>query len=122
MSAVATTEGRTHRPASLGEPPTLAAALASLGIVYGDLGTSPLYTLQAILQTVGGQFTPAAAIDVLSLILWALVITISVKYCLFVMRADNHGEGGILALIPLAGATRFDRGHALSLWACSERP
>lgn len=112
MSVVATTEGRTHHPASLGEL-TPAAALASLGIVYGDLGTSPLYTLQAIIQTVGGQFTPAAAIDVLSLILWALVITISVKYCLFVMRADNHGEGGILALMPLAGATRFDRGRGL---------
>jgi KUP system potassium uptake protein len=56
---------------------------------------------------------PEAAIGVLSLILWALVITISFKYCLFVMRADNHGEGGILALMPLAGATAFDRGRAL---------
>ena len=55
------------------------AALACMGIVFGDIGTSPLYTLQAIIQTVGGQFTPAAAIDVLSLILWALVITISVR-------------------------------------------
>jgi len=45
--------------------------------------------------------------------LWALVITISIKYCLFVMRADNHGEGGILALMPLAGATAFDRSRAL---------
>src|SRR5271165_2780399 len=84
---------------------TPAAALAALGIVYGDLGTSPLYTLQTIIQTIGGEFTPEAAIGVLSLILWALVITISIKYCLFVMRADNHGEGGILALMPLAGAT-----------------
>ena len=89
------------------------AALAALGIVHGDLGASPLYTLQAITQTIGGRFTPEAAIGVLSLILWALVITISVKYCLFVMRADNHGEGGILALMPLAGATAFDRGRAL---------
>ena len=110
--SVAITEERTV-PTRLARRTTPAAALAALGIVYGDLGTSPLYTLQAITQTIGGRFTPEAAIGVLSLILWALVITISVKYCLFVMRADNHGEGGILALMPLAGATGFDRGRAL---------
>jgi KUP system potassium uptake protein len=65
------------------------------------------------IASIGRQFTPEAALGVLSLILWALVITISLKYCLFVMRADNHGEGGILALMPLAGATAFDRGRAL---------
>src|SRR6201997_602765 len=92
---------------------TPAAALTALGIVYGDLGTSPLYTLQTIVQTVGVKFTPQAALGILSLIFWALVITISAKYCLFVMRADNNGEGGILALMPLAGATRFDSGRAL---------
>ena len=92
---------------------TPAAALAALGIVYGDLGTSPLYTLQTVIQIIGGQFTPEAAIGVLSLIVWALVITISVKYCLFVMRADNHGEGGILALMSLVGATGFERDRAL---------
>jgi KUP system potassium uptake protein len=97
MSVVATTEGRTA-PSRVARRTTPAAALASLGIVYGDLGTSPLYTLQTVIQTFGGQFTPEAALGVLSLILRALVITISVKYCLFVMPADNHGEGGILAL------------------------
>jgi KUP system potassium uptake protein len=112
MSVVATAEERTT-PSRVARRTTPAAALAALGIVYGDLGTSPLYTLQTVIQTIGGQFTPAAAIGVLSLILWALVITISVKYCFFVMRADNHGEGGILALMPLAGATGFDRGRAL---------
>ena len=112
MSVVVTTEERTA-PSRVARRTTPAAALASLGIVYGDLGTSPLYTLQTVIQTIGGRFTPEAAISVLSLILWALVITISFKYCLFVMRADNHGEGGILALMPLAGATGFDRGRAL---------
>ena len=68
---------------------TPAAALAALGIVYGDLGTSPLYTLQAIVSAIGGHFSPEAALGSLSLIFWALVLTISVKYCLFVMRADN---------------------------------
>jgi KUP system potassium uptake protein len=80
---------------------TPAAALAALGIVYGDLGTSPLYTLQAVVRTTGGHFSPEAALGSLSLIFWALIITISVKYCLFVMRADNHGEGGILALMSM---------------------
>jgi len=83
---------------------TPAAALAALGIVYGDLGTSPLYTLQAIVSATGGHFSPEAALGSLSLIFWALISTISVKYCLFVMRADNHGEGGILALMSMTGA------------------
>src|SRR5215469_12959242 len=78
--------------------------LTALGIVYGDLGTSPLYTLQTVVEATGGRFTPADALGVLSLIVWTLLITISVKYCLFVMRADNHGEGGILALMSLIGA------------------
>ena len=84
---------------------TPAAALAALGIVYGDLGTSPLYTLQAVVGATGGHFSPDAALGSLSLIFWALIITISVKYCLFVMRADNHGEGGILALMSMTGAS-----------------
>ena len=83
---------------------TPAAALAALGIVYGDLGTSPLYTLQAVVGATGGHFSPDAALGSLSLIFWALITTISVKYCLFVMRADNHGEGGILALMSMTGA------------------
>jgi KUP system potassium uptake protein len=86
---------------------TPAAALAALGIVYGDLGTSPLYTLQAVVGATGGHFSPEAALGSLSLIFWALIITISVKYCLFVMRADNHGEGGILALMSMTGANWF---------------
>ena len=83
------------------------AALAALGIVYGDLGTSPLYTLETVVQATGGRFTPDSALGVLSLIVWTLIITISIKYCQFVMRADNHGEGGILALMSLVGANSF---------------
>lgn len=79
------------------------AGLTALGIVYGDLGTSPLYTLQTVVQAAGGRFTAESALGVLSLIVWTLIITISIKYCLFVMRADNHGEGGILALMSLVG-------------------
>src|SRR6202043_3704581 len=80
------------------------AALTALGIVYGDLGTSPLYTVQTVLHALGGHLTPASALGVLSLIIWTLIVTVSIKYCVLVMRADNHGEGGILALMSLVGA------------------
>ncbi len=78
---------------------TAGALLTSLGVVFGDLGTSPLYTFQAITKAVGGHLDPATAMGCLSLIVWALIVTVSIKYCVLVMRADNHGEGGILALI-----------------------
>ncbi len=80
-----------------------AASLAALGIVYGDLGTSPLYTMQTIMGSVGTGASSATALGVLSLIFWTLLVTISLKYCFFVMRADNQGEGGILALMSLVG-------------------
>ncbi len=103
-----------HRVASpLMQPTTPAAALTALGIVYGDLGTSPLYVLQAVAQTFDGKLAAAAALGSLSLITWLLIITISIKYCLFAMRADNHGEGGILALMSLTRATWRGRGQGL---------
>lgn len=86
------------------------ARLSALGIVFGDLGTSPLYTLQTVVQAAGGTFTPGMGLGILSLIVWTLIITISVKYCLFVMRADNQGEGGIFALMSLVGADGFRSG------------
>jgi KUP system potassium uptake protein len=89
------------------------AAFGALGVVFGDLGTSPLYTLQTVVQAMGGHFTPQAALGVLSLVFWTLVVTISIKYCLFVMRADNRGEGGILALMSLIGANGFTPGVRL---------
>jgi len=104
VSAVTEQDLATRR---LTPPITAGAALSALGIVYGDLGTSPLYTMQAIVQAVGGHPTAQTSIGVLSLIFWALVITISLKYCALVMRADNHGEGGILALMALIGANRL---------------
>ena len=88
-------------------------ALGALGVVFGDLGTSPLYTLQTVVQATGGQFTPQSALGILSLIIWTLIITISVKYCIFVLGADNRGEGGILALMSLVGANGFNRGFKL---------
>ncbi len=72
--------------------------LGALGIVYGDIGTSPLYTLKTALEWAGGA-TAEAAFGMLSLIVWTLIITTSIKYVALVMRADNDGEGGILALM-----------------------
>ncbi len=86
------------------------ASLAALGIVFGDLGTSPLYTLQTIVEATGGKFSVESALGILSMLFWTLVVTISVKYCALVMRADNRGEGGILALMSLNDANGFTPG------------
>jgi KUP system potassium uptake protein len=112
MSDVAMTQEQ-QPSSSISRPITAAAALAALGIVYGDLGTSPLYTLPAIIDSVGGGFSPEIGLGILSLIFWALIITVSVKYCLFVMSADNHGEGGILALMSLVAGRGYGRAPAL---------
>jgi KUP system potassium uptake protein len=80
----------------------LPLALAALGVVYGDIGTSPLYALRETLSEEHGIPVTAASVQgVLSLIFWSLILIITVKYVSFVMRADNHGEGGILALTAL---------------------
>ncbi|WP_207484041.1 potassium transporter Kup [Arenibaculum pallidiluteum] len=77
--------------------------LAALGIVYGDIGTSPLYTLRECFgRTVDLPLTEANVLGILSLILWSLVLVVTVKYVIVIMRADNRGEGGILALMTLA--------------------
>ncbi|MBN1207202.1 MAG: potassium transporter Kup [Myxococcaceae bacterium] len=94
-------------PASLAEGPdtfkrTALLALGALGIVYGDIGTSPLYALRECFSGPHGiAATPGNVLGVLSLIFWSLLIVVSVKYLIFVMRADNRGEGGILALLAL---------------------
>jgi KUP system potassium uptake protein len=82
--------------------------VGALGVVYGDIGTSPLYTLKTALEWAGGA-TPVAALGMLSLIVWTLLITTSLKYVAVVMRADNDGEGGILALMSLLGIKHGER-------------
>ncbi|MDF3053942.1 MAG: potassium transporter, partial [Geminicoccaceae bacterium] len=77
-------------------------SLTALGIVYGDIGTSPLYAVrESFLPGHGLAVTPANVLGVLSLIFWSLVLVISIKYLVFVLRADNRGEGGIMALSAL---------------------
>ena len=107
------TRGAAAEPSPADRPITAAGALAALGIVYGDLGTSPLYTYQAIVGTVGGHPSAEDALGLLSLVVWSLIITVSIKYCIFVMRADNHGEGGILALMALVTGKAGRAGSAL---------
>ena len=91
-----------------------ALALGALGVVYGDLGTSPLYTLKTALDWAGGA-TPAVAVGMLSLIIWTLLITTSFKYVAVVMRADNDGEGGILALMSLLGIKHGERAGVIAV-------
>ena len=77
--------------------------LAVLGVVYGDIGTSPLYALKAsLLHMTPGGVREAEVLGVLSLMFWSLILVVTVKYVLLILRADNHGEGGILALMALA--------------------
>ena len=88
------------------------AALACMGVVFGDIGTSPLYTLgmPAGQPAVTGAVPAVKVLGILSLIFWSLIVVISFKYLIVIMRADNHGEGGILALLALV-AQRLRKAH-----------
>jgi KUP system potassium uptake protein len=77
-----------------------AAALAALGIVYGDIGTSPLYAFKQAADA-GGTLSPETIMGIVSVILWSLIVIVSFKYAILIMRADNRGEGGIIALLAL---------------------
>jgi KUP system potassium uptake protein len=79
-----------------------------MGIVFGDIGTSPLYTLNVAAKAASpaGQVSPEAVLGIVSLIFWSLIVVISIKYAILIMRAGNHGEGGILALLALISPRR----------------
>src|SRR5580765_6249533 len=94
---------------------TPALALLALGVVYGDIGTSPLYAVKETFNPDHGiALTAANILGGLSAIFWALMIVVSLKYVVLVLRASNRGEGGIMALLALAAGAR-----ACSPWACS---
>ncbi len=88
--------------------PWAPAALACMGVVFGDIGTSPLYTFNVAARAASpsGHVSPEAVLGIVSLIFWSLIIVISIKYAILIMRADNHGEGGILALLALVSPRR----------------
>jgi len=87
-----------------------ALTLAALGVVFGDIGTSPLYTIKEVFSAGSHPvpLTEANMFGILSLIVWALIMVVSVKYVAFIMRADNRGEGGIMALLALASRNAAD--------------
>jgi KUP system potassium uptake protein len=93
------TNGETRAPNGV-----CALALGSVGVVYGDIGTSPLYAFRVALAAAAdsGPITRDIVLGVLSLILWALIIVVTVKYVLILLRTDNNGEGGTLSLTALA--------------------
>jgi KUP system potassium uptake protein len=110
----------THGQARSGEPQhkgnTWFLALTALGVVFGDIGTSPLYTFSVTLSATGHAVPTAAdVLGIVSLILWALMAMVSLKYVVLVLRADNDGEGGILALLSLVASERLTNGAGFPL-------
>jgi KUP system potassium uptake protein len=96
-----------HRPAIRSSLPL--AGLSALGIVFGDIGTSPLYTLKTVLALTGENPDSAVTLGSLSLVIWTLIVVTTIKYVSVAMRVDNDGEGGILALMALLGVKRERR-------------
>jgi KUP system potassium uptake protein len=95
-------------PQDAGKLPA-AVALAALGVVYGDIGTSTLYGLKQAVEA-GGAATPETVIGIVSVILWSIILIVTLKYAILILRADNHGEGGIVALLALLDARHAPRG------------
>ena len=88
-------------------PVSASMSLAALGVVFGDIGTSPLYTLTTCYTTVSARPDEANTLGILSLIFWALIVVVCIKYVTFLMRVDHEGEGGILALLAIAAPPRL---------------
>ena len=86
-----------------------ALTLAAVGVVYGDIGTSPLYALKEVFAHGRVPLTPENIVGVLSMIFWTLMVVVSVKYVVLILRADNHGEGGLIAMLALASVAVRDR-------------
>jgi KUP system potassium uptake protein len=118
-------EGRNRDHPAAHSSGLLGLALGALGVVFGDIGTSPLYALQTVFAIDNGAIKPTIedVYSVVSAIFWSITLVVSVKYVVFILRADNDGEGGIMALAALvrgvSGATA--RRPSRSAWACSGR-
>jgi len=101
--------GTSHagEPSPHGHPrAVMGLALAALGVVYGDIGTSPLYTVKTVFDPGNGlTLNPANVIGIVSLIFWSLTVVVTLKYVTLILRANNHGEGGIMALLALAASS-----------------
>jgi KUP system potassium uptake protein len=98
------------RPDASEKPPLATLSVAALGVVFGDIGTSPLYTMKEVFS--GNHplgITPESVLGILSLLFWSLTLVVSVKYVVFVMRVDNRGEGGIMAMLSLVHRALAER-------------
>jgi KUP system potassium uptake protein len=102
-----TADNAIARPANVASLSAL--GVSALGVVFGDIGTSPLYTLKTVLSLTGGTPNTAVTLGVLSLVIWTLIVVTTIKYVSIAMRVDNDGEGGILALMSLLGVKRQRR-------------
>ena len=91
------------------DPMRRTLVVGALGVVYGDIGTSPIYTLRECLKAAGGTVSPEVVLGLLSLVFWSVMVVVTAKYVLLVMRADNAGEGGIMALLGLAAHAEADK-------------
>ena len=111
MTQAAVTAGRVQheRSSRFGGWGSLALSLGALGVVYGDIGTSPLYTVQLLFTVHPMAPDQAHVYGTISLIFWSLVMVVTVKYVLLILRADNHGEGGIMALVALIDRSMHGR-------------
>ncbi|WER44531.1 potassium transporter Kup [Cupriavidus sp. WKF15] len=111
-----TTQSATTSHYFVESPSTRALVIGAIGVVFGDIGTSPLYALkECFSQEHGIPFSPDAVLGIISMLFWAMIIVVSLKYVLFVMRADNNGEGGVLALMALALRTAAPRSRMAKL-------
>ena len=86
-----------------------ALTLGAIGVVYGDIGTSPLYALKEVFAHGHVPLTPQNIYGVLSLVFWTLTVVVSIKYVLLILRADNNGEGGLIAMLALASQAVKDK-------------
>ena len=120
-----TATGRAHPgpPASSGHPGAVGAGglslvLGALGVVFGDIGTSPLYALQTVFSIDRGAVKPTSndVYGVISLVFWSVTLIVSIKYVLFILRADNDGEGGVMALAALVRRTLGSTGGRTALF------
>jgi KUP system potassium uptake protein len=96
-----------RKPSSPGA--LVALTLAAIGVVYGDIGTSPLYALKEVFAPGRVPVTPDNVLGILSLVFWTLTLVVSLKYVVLILRADNHGEGGLIAMLALASQAVKDR-------------
>src|SRR4030081_1784215 len=101
------------RSAVVGSLPAL--GLSALGVVFGDIGTSPLYTLKTVLGLTGGAPSPSAVLGVLSLVIWTLIVVTTIKYVAVAMSINNDGEGGNLSMLSLLGLKRRHRAAVIAI-------